>query len=204
VEVGNLVHALQAESSGTALFIGSQGQLQAPMSRGRGAVDQERLALDRLLSGTEPELKALFPAQVRDGVRVKELRRRTDQRGAGLEMLDRYAREVDALRRVQNQLMLPAAGTPLESRFQAFGTLIRAKESAGLEGALLSNVFSHGTMDVATRERFLALLDAQKAQGEAIPLPRPRRRPGRTTGRPWRGPSPPSSSACATWSRPGG
>lgn len=168
VEVGNLVHALQAESSGTALFLGSQGLLQAPMSRGRGAVDQERAALSGLLSGTEPELKALFPVQVRDGARIKELRRRADQRGAGLEMLDGYAREVDTLLRVQNQLMLPAAGTPLESRFLAFGTLIRAKESAGLESALLSNVFSHGTMDVATQERFLALLDAQKAQGEAF------------------------------------
>ncbi|HJV39432.1 MAG TPA: nitrate- and nitrite sensing domain-containing protein [Geothrix sp.] len=168
VEVGNLVHALQAESSGTALFLGSEGVLQAPMSRGRDAVDRERAALNGILSGTEPEFKPLFPAQVRDGARIKELRRRADLRGASLEMIDGYAREVDALLRIQNQLMLPAAGTPLESRFQAFGTLIRAKESAGLEGALLSNVFSHGTMDVATQERFLALLDAQKAQGEAF------------------------------------
>lgn len=168
VEVGNLAHALQAESSGTALFLGSEGVLQASMSKGREAVDHERATLNGLLSGTEPELKALFPAQIRDGVRVKDLRRRASQHGASLEMIDGYAREVDALLHVQNQLMLPAAGTPLESRFQAFGTLIRAKESAGLESALLSNVFSHGTMDVATQERFLALLDAQKAQGEAF------------------------------------
>jgi len=168
VQVGNLVHALQAESSGTALFLGSEGILQAPMSRGRDAVDRERAALNGILEGTEPELKALFPASTRDGVRVRDLRRRANLRGASLDMIDGYAREVDNLLRVQSQLLLPAAGTPLEGRSQAFGTLIRAKESAGLEGALLSNVFSHGTMDVATQERFLGLLDAQKAQGEAF------------------------------------
>ena len=168
VEVGNLVHALQAESSGTALYLGSQGLLQAPMAQGRDAVDREGAALNAILSETEPELRAIFPAQVKDGSRLRELRRRANQHGAGLEMIDGYAREVDALLRVQSQLMLPAAGTPLEGRFQAFGTLIRAKESAGLEGTLLSHVFSQGAMDVATQERFLALLDAQKAQGEAF------------------------------------
>ena len=168
VSVGNLVHDLQAESSGTAIFLGSEGTLQADMVKGRDATDRDRITLNAVLSKTAPEFKPYFPSQISDGSHLKDLRRRADRRGASLELIDGYAREVDALLRVQNQLMLPAVGTPLEGRFQAFTTLIRAKESAGLEGALLSHVFSQGTMDVATQERFLSLLDAQKAQGEAF------------------------------------
>ncbi|WP_257311085.1 methyl-accepting chemotaxis protein [Geothrix fuzhouensis] len=168
VSVGNVVHALQAESAGTALYLGSEGMLQAPMAKGREAVDHEQAGLNAALSEAGPEFKGVFPAPLRDGSHLKDLRRRADRHGASLELIDDYAREVDALLRVQNQLMLPAAGTPLESRFQAFTTLIRAKESAGLEAAVLAHVFSHGTLDVATQERFLSLLDAQKAQGEAF------------------------------------
>ncbi|WP_257306707.1 methyl-accepting chemotaxis protein [Geothrix campi] len=168
VSVGNVVHALQSESAGTALFLGSEGTLQASMATGREAVDRERVALNAALSDTGPEFKALFPAQVKDGSRLKDIRRRVDRKAGDMDLIDDYAREVDVLLRVQNQLMLPAAGTPLEGRSQAFATLIRAKESAGLEAAVLAHVFSHGTLDVATQERFLSLLDAQKAQGEAF------------------------------------
>ncbi|HEX4845231.1 MAG TPA: methyl-accepting chemotaxis protein, partial [Geothrix sp.] len=168
VSVGNMVHALQAESSGTALFLGSGGTLPSAMVAGRDGADRERVALNAALSETGPEFRTLFPAQVKDGSRLKDLRRRADRHAASLELIDDYVREVDALLRVQNQLMLPVAGTPLEGRFQAFATLIRAKESAGLEGAILAHVFSRGTLDVATQERFLSLRDAQKAQGEAF------------------------------------
>lgn len=168
VSVGNMVHALQVESMGTALFLGSEGNLKAGMAKGRDDVDRERAALNAVLSETEPEFKALFPSQVKDGSRLKDIRRRANRQGGGLDLIDDYAREVDALLRVQSQLMLPAAGTPLEGRSQAFATLIRAKESAGIEGAVLAHVFSHGVLDVATQERFLSLLDAQKAQGEAF------------------------------------
>ena len=168
VSLGNVVHALQAESAGTALFLGSEGTLQASMAKGRDSVDRERTALNAALAETGPEFRVLFPMHVKDGSRLRDLRRRADRHGASPDLIDDYAREVDALLRVQNQLMLPAAGTPLESRFQAFATLIRAKESAGVEAALLAHVFSHGTLDVATQERFLSLLDAQKAQGEAF------------------------------------
>lgn len=168
VSVGSLVHDLQAESSGTAIFLGSEGTLQADMVKGRDATNRDRITLNAVLSKTAPEFKPYFPSQITDGSHLKDLRRRADRRGASLELIDGYAREVDALLRLQNQLMLPAVGTPLEGRFQAFTTLIRAKESAGLESALLSHVFSQGAMDVATQERFLSLLDAQKAQGEAF------------------------------------
>jgi methyl-accepting chemotaxis protein len=110
----------------------------------------------------------LLPAQIREGSRLKELRRRADRQGGTQELIDGYSREVDALLQAQNRLMLPAAGTPLESRFQAFATLMRAKESAGLEGAILSNAFSRGSFDSGVQERYQALVEAQKFQGEAF------------------------------------
>jgi methyl-accepting chemotaxis protein len=169
ISVGNLVHALQAESDDTALHLGSRGaQHQEAMLKAREVTNRERGALDVALREAEADFSALIPPPVWEGSRLKELRQRADKQGGTLELIDGYGREVDALVQVQNGLMLPAAGTPLEGRFQAFATLLRAKESTGLEGAILASAFSMGAFDAGARERLQSLLEAQKAQGEAF------------------------------------
>lgn len=167
--VGNLVHALQAESADTALLLGSRGaRFQDEVRKAREVTDRERAALDRAFAEAEARFPGLVPVQGLDGGRLKELRRRADRGGAPADLADRYAREVGALVHLQEGLMLPAAGTPLESRFKAFATLTRAKESAGAEAAALAGAAAQGTFEGGLPERLQVLQETQRVQGEAF------------------------------------
>lgn len=167
--VVGLVHALQAESGNTALYLGLKGAShQGAMQASRQETDRQLTGLEAAVANTDGRLKGLFPQPVLDPGRLAELRQRADRQGGTEELLDGYGREVDALVQMEGRLMLPAAGTPLEGRFHAFSSLLQAKESAGVEAAILANAFSQGTFGPGLQDRLVAAEASQKAQDDVF------------------------------------
>jgi len=167
--VVGLVHALQAESGNTALFLGLKGAShQGAMLASRQETDRQQAALEAAVADTDAGLRGLLPHPVLDDALLGQLRQRADRQGGTQELIDGYGREVDSLVQLEGRLLLPAAGTPLEGRFHAFASLLQAKESAGLEQAILSNAFSQGAFGPGLQDRLAAAGEAEKAQGEAF------------------------------------
>lgn len=163
--VVDLVQALQVESARTALYLGLKGAShQGDMLAARAETDRRRAALEGAVTGRE----AVLSQPVLDDGLLAQLRQRADRQGGSQELLDGYGREVDALLRVEERLLLPAAGTPLEGPFRAFASLMRAKESAGQEQAILAQAFSQGAFGPGLQDRLAAAADALKVQGEAF------------------------------------
>jgi methyl-accepting chemotaxis protein len=163
--VVDLVQALQVESGRTALYLGLKGAShQGDMLAARAETDRRRAALKEAVTGRE----AVLSRPVLDEVLLAQLRQRADRQGGTQELLDGYGREVDGLLRVEERLLQPAAGTPLEGPFRAFASLMRAKEAAGQEQAILAQAFSQGAFGPGLQDRLAAAADTLKVQGEAF------------------------------------
>ncbi len=166
--VGDLAQALQAESDATALARGPKGAArQREVSLAREDTDRQVRFLESAVEGTDPGLRALLPRAVLDLGGLRQLRQRADRAGSQ-GVIEGYHREVEGLLQLEERLLLPAAGTPLEGRLRAFASLLRAKESAGLEQALLSQAFSQGAFEVDQIERLGEAVEARKAQEAAF------------------------------------
>ncbi len=167
--VGNLAQALQSESQDTALALGPKGTGHPQdLAQAREATDQQARFLEAAVADTDAGLKALLPQPVVDLARLRQLRQRADQQGGGSEVINGYHREVESLLQLEERLLLPAAGTPLEGRFRAFIGLLRAKEAAGLEQAVLSHALAQGASAPGGPERLAEAVEGQKVQEAAF------------------------------------
>ncbi len=167
--VVGLVHALQAESGNTALYLGLKGaSQQGAMLASRQETDRQRAALEAAVADPDAGLRNLLPHPVLDEAQLAQLRQRADRQGGTQALIEGYNREVEALVQLEGRLLLPAAGTPLEGRFHAFLSLLQAQEAAGLAQAILANAFSQGAFGPGLQDRLVAAVEAQKAQGEAF------------------------------------
>ncbi len=166
--VGDLAQALQAESTATALSRGPKGVVRpGEVARAREETDRQARILDAAVAGTDPGLKALLPGAALDLGALRQLRQRADRPGS-TGVPDGYHREVEGLLQLEERLLLPAAGTPLEGRLRAFASLLRARESAGLEQAILSQAFARGAFEVDQVDRLDEAVAARKAQESAF------------------------------------
>lgn len=167
--IGDMTQALQNESQDTALASGPKGaDRQAELARARATTDRQAQSLEAAVAGTDPALKALLPHPLLDPAVLGQLRKQAGQPNGGAAAISGYHREVEALLQLEERLLLPAAGTPLESRFRAFIGLLRAKEAAGLEQAILSQGFAQGAFDSSQAERLGEAVEAQKVQEAAF------------------------------------
>ncbi len=167
--VGDLAQALQSESQDTALALGPKGAGHPQdLAQAREATDQQARFLEAAVAGTDAGLKALLPQPVVDLTRLHQLRQQADQQGGGSEVINGYHHEVEALLQLEERLLLPAAGTPLETRFRAFISLLRAKEAAGLEQAVLSHALAQGAPAPGGSERLAEAVEGQKVQEAAF------------------------------------
>lgn len=166
--VGDLAQALQAESDATALSRGPKGiSRQGEVALARAETDRQVRGLEAAVAATDPGLRALLPRTVLDLGALRQLRQRGDRPGS-TGVLDGYHREVEGLLQLEERLLLPAAGTPLEGRLRAFVSLLRAKEFAGLEQAIMSQAFAQGAFEVDQVERLDEAGAARKAQEMAF------------------------------------
>ena len=169
VSVGDLVHALQAEVSATVSHLGPRALLSSgDLAKVQEGTDRQWAAFEAATAEADPALRPGLPSPSGERQRLLDLRRRASRSGGSQELLDGYAREIQALLHVQSHLMLPAAGTSLEARFQTYGTLLHTEDQAGLEGALVAGALAQSALDPGFRERLLGLVEAERVQGEAF------------------------------------
>ncbi|WP_233440372.1 methyl-accepting chemotaxis protein [Modicisalibacter coralii] len=169
-QAGNLVHELQRERGMTAGFLGSQGKsfgdkLQAQ----RGASDQraERL-LDTLATLDRGQLSQAAVESItkaeKDLGELSAMRQRVDTLQVPLaQALTYYTGIDDALVRLAGQLAHQTANADIARRLTAYYELLKAKDLAGIERALLANTFAADRMTDATYDRFLRLLGTEAA-----------------------------------------
>ncbi|HJV22290.1 MAG TPA: methyl-accepting chemotaxis protein [Holophagaceae bacterium] len=165
--LGDLVHALQAERGFTALFQGAKGQAFINELRAR------RQATDAALQAFSAEQQtpriATLAAPASSALqRLPALRLSVEGSRSAAALMDDYSTLVGELLALQDRLVQPAAGTPLETRFHALSALMHQKEQAELERAVLANAFSNQAFAVDQRDRFVGLMARQDAEARAF------------------------------------
>ena len=203
VSVGNVVHALQAESAGTALYLGSEGTLQAAMAKGRDAVDREQVALDAALSEAGPGFKGGLPGAAPG--------REPSQGppppggpawgepGADRRLCAGGGRLAAGAEPAHAAGGRNAPGGPVPGLHDPDpGQGIRRPRGCGPGPRLLPG----HAWTWPPRNGFCRCWTPRKPRARPS-SPRPPRPCVRITRRPWPGRSAPSCSACVTWSRPG-
>ncbi|WIX31841.1 nitrate- and nitrite sensing domain-containing protein [Salinicola sp. JS01] len=169
-QAGNLVHELQRERGMTAGFLGSQGEsFGKRLQTQRSASDQQvtRL-LDTLTTIDRQQLSqaaddSLTKAE-RDLGELSAMRQRVDTLKVPLAQALSYYTGVDnALIRLAGQLAHQTSNADIARRLTAYHELLKAKDLAGIERALLTNTFAADRMADATYRRFLRLLGTEAA-----------------------------------------
>ncbi|WP_404344591.1 methyl-accepting chemotaxis protein [Vreelandella venusta] len=167
---GNWVHQVQLERGMTAGFIGSQGSAfgnrlsqQRPATEAAAeAFFQQRQALDanQLSAG----LSALLTDIEQRWQGVQALRRQVDQLSVPTpDALAHYTGLNSALMTLVGELAhLTGQGT-ITRQLAAYYNLLEAKDLAGIERALLSNVFAADAMPGSTLQRLLSLVGAEQS-----------------------------------------
>ncbi|MCG6657735.1 HAMP domain-containing protein [Halomonas campisalis] len=168
---GDLVHELQRERGGTAIYLGTQG-------RQFGAeLQAQRAQTDRRIERFETRLQALgrgdsdAPTRQRIDSAVEGLaglaaqRQRVDELDASAgQVLGRYTDLNTELIGIVGQLSHVTDEAQTTRTLAAYYSLLRAKELAGIERALLSSAFGADRIDGETYQRFVSLIGAQEAQ----------------------------------------
>ncbi len=168
---GDLVHELQRERGGTAIFLGTQG-------RQYGAeLQAQRVKTDRWIEHFQTRLQALRKGDGSDHARqsmgvVSEqlaglavLRQRVDARAASAaDATGRYTELNAELIGIVGELTHVTDEAQTTRSLAAYYSLLRAKELAGIERALLSGAFGADRIDGQAYQRFVSLIGAQEAQ----------------------------------------
>lgn len=165
--LGDLVHALQAERGFTALFQGTKGQAFINELRARRQATDAALQAFAAEQQT-PRIATLAAPALNSLKRLSPLRLSVEGSRSAAALMDDYSTLVGELLALQDRLVQPAAGTPLEARFHALSALMHQKEQAELERAVLANAFSNQAFAVDQRDRFVGLMARQDAEARAF------------------------------------
>jgi methyl-accepting chemotaxis protein len=172
---GNWVHQSQLERGMTAGFLGSQGEAfgdwlgeQRPnMDAAAEAFFQQRGQLDSALLGSTISTQLATIEQ--HWQRNQALRSQVDQlRVATPEALAHYTSLNNLLMQLVGELAHLTGEGVITRQLSAYYNLLEAKDLAGIERALLSNVFAADTMPAATLQRLLALVGEERSFLEAF------------------------------------
>ena len=166
VQLAETVHELQKERGLSAGFLGGDGQrFSAELQAQRRRVDAQVAELKAAWRGlrTEPALVKRFESVQAFGARLRGFREQVDGRLAGLdEALDFYSR-LDALLLDFVLRFAFATDTGKVTRAViAYGNFLMAKERAGLERAVLTNVFARDRFVPGKFKRLTELVSAQE------------------------------------------
>jgi methyl-accepting chemotaxis protein len=170
VTAGNLVHELQRERGNSALYLGSDGQrFGAELEQQRRDTDlglepfrtqSERLQgsagsdIGKSIAGIWQDLESLQTK--RD--QVSDLRASLDQSAQyytslNTQLIDAIGHLIHATDEAETARMLAA-----------YFALLRTKELAGIERAVLAGAFGRDSIDAETYLQFVSLIGAQQAQ----------------------------------------
>ena len=167
---GNWVHQSQLERGMTAGFLGSQGEAfgdrlsqQRPnMDAAVEAFFQQRDQIDAALLGST--ISTQLVAIEQQWQRNQALRDQVDQlRVATPEALAHYTNLNSLLMVLVGELAHLTGEGAITRQLAAYYNLLEAKNLAGIERALLSNVFAADAMPEATLQRLLSLIGEERA-----------------------------------------
>lgn len=166
---GALVHELQKERGMSSGFIGSKGaNFAAELPKQRGEVDKRLAALKQGLEGIDaPSFGAAFTAALdesRKQLADLEARRKAI---SALEIpapdaIGYFTQTIGALLKTPGQLSTLSSDKEIARLASSYGALLQAKERAGVERAVLSNVFGTDKFAPEMLVRFLNTSSAQE------------------------------------------
>ncbi|WP_353979692.1 nitrate- and nitrite sensing domain-containing protein [Salinicola endophyticus] len=169
-QAGNLVHELQRERGMTAGFLGSQGKIFGKRLQAQRSASDQRVTrlLDTLTTIDRQQLSQAADASLaeaeEDLSELSTMRQRVDTLQIPLAQALSYYTGVDnALIRLAGQLGHQTGNADIARRLTAYYELLKAKDLAGIERALLANTFAADRMTDATYRRLLRLLGTESA-----------------------------------------
>jgi hypothetical protein len=162
-----LVHELQAERGMSAAYIASGGKLYATeLGPKRGATDEKAAAFTAFLGETDPRAYgATFGGLIenaRNGLdRLPAFRGRVSKQAVAVpQMLAFYTGTIGSLLESVSWVSLISSDSEITKMATAYSSLLWAKENAGLERAVLSNIFA-GKTGAKTLGKFTTVVTLQ-------------------------------------------
>lgn len=169
VMASNLVHELQKERGMTAGYLGSGGKsFRNEISGQRQNVDQKLLLINQYLDNTNKSLLSqTYLKQYNFGLerlnRLQSIRQQID--GLDIktsEAIGFYSQTNAAFLQVISEMAKQSALAELSIMVTAYDTFLQAKERAGIERAVLANVFAADKFTATLYERYIKLVNAQE------------------------------------------
>ncbi|MGM0701207.1 MAG: methyl-accepting chemotaxis protein [Pseudomonadota bacterium] len=168
---GDLVHELQRERGGTAIFIGTQGdQFVSELQEQREQTDQRVALFQERLQALSDAIGDAQTQQLIEGVQdglsgMAALRRQVDELSIKAEQASgKYTELNTELISIVGQLSHATDEAQTTRSLAAYYSLLRAKELAGIERARLSLAFGRDRIDSNEYQHFVSLIGAQEAQ----------------------------------------
>jgi methyl-accepting chemotaxis protein len=170
VVAGDLVHELQRERGSTALYLGAEGQrFSAELEQQRRRTDHNlepfRLHSEQLEAGEVAGVGSLLQALSQDLASLEAWRSQVDTMASSVNEVAQYytglnTQLIDVIGRLSH--VTDEADTT--RTLAAYYSLLRAKELAGIERAVLAGAFGMDRIDTGNYQRFVSLIGAQQAQ----------------------------------------
>lgn len=168
VQIGALAHEMQKERGMSASFIGSNGvRFASELPTQRAKTDKAVETFQTTLNGFDPgsyssELKTLMDAA------VSNLGELTAKRGIisalgmdGTQSSAYYTKTIGSLLDIPAQVSTLSSHSEISRLASSYSSLLKAKERAGMERALLTTVFAADKFTPDTQSRFLKNFSAQ-------------------------------------------
>jgi methyl-accepting chemotaxis protein len=168
VKIGALVHEMQKERGMSASFISSNGvKFAAELPTQRTKTDKAVETLQTVLKSFDPgsysnELKSLVESAVSN---LGELSAKRTVVGAlGIDAIQSsayYSKTIASLLDIPAQVATLSSHSEISRLASSYSSLLKAKERAGMERALLATVFVADQFTPDTQSRFLKNFSAQ-------------------------------------------
>jgi len=168
VKIGALVHEMQKERGMSASFIGSNGVKFA------AELPAQRAKTDKALETLQATLKSFDAGSYGDGLKtllgtavnnLGELTAKRDIISAlgmeGTQSSAYYSKTISSLLDIPAQVSSLSSHSEISRLASSYSSLLKAKERAGMERALLTTVFAADQFTPDTQSRFLKNFSAQ-------------------------------------------
>lgn len=159
--VGDLVHELQKERGMTAGYLGSKGgRFGNELTEQRRITDGRYTAMQRVVSGTyaQVEIVALRTAVETAAAQLNRLAtvrgEVSQQTIAGPQAIGYYSQTIGSLLTVPSLIASLSSNAEVARLASAYANFLEAKERAGIERAILANVFAADRLTPEMQRRY--------------------------------------------------
>ncbi len=168
VKSSAMVHELQKERGMTAGYIGSKGSMfGSELPAQRGLTDERMAALRTQMQAVDQSVlndafKSAINKGLRDLDRIDEIRRSvTSLQIAAGDAIGYYTQVNNQFLSVIGEIAKGSVSAELSVLVTSYVTFLQSKERAGIERAVLANVFAADRFTPALFRQFISLISAQ-------------------------------------------